>query len=102
MDGHVHAFAFFGGVPQSVLYDSDEDQKSIRGIDFPTNRCLVSKILADGTVKPAMPPSKTMAIVPRTQSFLRCSDRTTAENTGSGASSIRSSDPCLADVDSRI
>jgi transposase len=35
MDGHVHAFAFFGGVPQSVLYDND--------------RCLVSKILPDGT-----------------------------------------------------
>ena len=34
MDGHVHAFAFFGGVPQSILYDND--------------RCLVSKILADG------------------------------------------------------
>ena len=34
MDGHVHAFAFFGGVPQSVLYDND--------------RCLVSKILPDG------------------------------------------------------
>ena len=31
----VHAFAFFGGVPQSVLYDND--------------RCLVSRILADGT-----------------------------------------------------
>ena len=39
MDGHVHAFAFFGGVPQSVLYDND--------------RCLVSKILADGTRKRA-------------------------------------------------
>ena len=35
MDGHVHAFGFFGGVPQSILYDND--------------RCLVSKILADGT-----------------------------------------------------
>lgn len=35
MDGHVHAFAFFGGVPQSVLYDND--------------RCLVSKIQPDGT-----------------------------------------------------
>lgn len=35
MDGHVHAFAFFGGVPQSVLYDND--------------RCLVSRILPDGT-----------------------------------------------------
>ena len=23
IDGHVHAFAFFGGVPQSVLYDND-------------------------------------------------------------------------------
>ena len=29
IDGHVHAFAFFGGVPQSVLYDND--------------RCLVSR-----------------------------------------------------------
>ena len=35
MDGHVHAFAFFGGVLLSVLYDND--------------RCLVSKILPDGT-----------------------------------------------------
>ena len=35
MDGHVRAFAFFGGVPQSVLYDND--------------RCLVSKIQPDGT-----------------------------------------------------
>ena len=35
MDGHGHAFAFFGGVPQSILYDND--------------RCLVSKIEPDGT-----------------------------------------------------
>ena len=35
VDGHVHAFAFFGRVPLSVLYDND--------------RCLVSKILGDGT-----------------------------------------------------
>ena len=35
INGHVHAFAFFGGVPQSILYDND--------------RCLVSRILADGT-----------------------------------------------------
>lgn len=35
MDGHVHAFAFFGGVPLSVLHDND--------------RCLVAKILPDGT-----------------------------------------------------
>ena len=35
MDGHVHAFAFFGGMPLSVLYDND--------------RCLVSKIQPDGT-----------------------------------------------------
>ena len=34
-DGHVHAFAVFGRVPLSVLYDND--------------RCLVAKILADGT-----------------------------------------------------
>jgi transposase len=39
MDGHVHAFAFFGGVLLSVLYDND--------------RCLVSKILPDGTRKRA-------------------------------------------------
>lgn len=35
VDGHVHAFAFFGKAPVSVLYDND--------------RCLVSKILPDGT-----------------------------------------------------
>ena len=39
MDGHVHAFAFFGRVPQSVLYDND--------------RCLVAQILPDGTRKRA-------------------------------------------------
>jgi transposase len=37
LDGHVHAFAFFGTVPQSVLYDND--------------RCLVAKIMPDGTRK---------------------------------------------------
>lgn len=35
IDGPVRAFAFFGGVPQAVLYDND--------------RCLVSKIQPDGT-----------------------------------------------------
>jgi len=35
LDGHVHAFAFFGAVPQSVLYDND--------------RCLVAKIMPDGS-----------------------------------------------------
>lgn len=35
IDGHIHAFAFFGRVPLSVLHDSD--------------RCLVAKILPDGT-----------------------------------------------------
>jgi len=39
VDGHVHAFAFFGRVPQSVLYDND--------------RCLVTRILPDGTRKRA-------------------------------------------------
>jgi transposase len=39
VDGHVHAFAFFGCVPQSALYDND--------------RCLVSRILPDGTRKRA-------------------------------------------------
>lgn len=37
-DGHVAAFEFFGGVPLSILYDSETDQKSIRGIDFPSNK----------------------------------------------------------------
>ncbi len=35
LDGHVHAFTFFGAVPQSILYDND--------------RCLVARILPDGT-----------------------------------------------------
>ena len=35
VDGHQHAFGFFGSVPRSVLYDND--------------RCLVSRILPDGT-----------------------------------------------------
>ena len=39
VDGHVHAFAFFGRVPLSVLYDND--------------RCLVVRILPDGTRKRA-------------------------------------------------
>jgi hypothetical protein len=39
-DGHVHAFAFFGRVPLSVLYDND--------------RCLVARILPDGTRKRAV------------------------------------------------
>ena len=39
MDGHVHAFAFFGKKPLSILYDND--------------RCLVAKILPDGTRKRA-------------------------------------------------
>ncbi len=38
VDGHVHAFAF-GHVPQSVLYDND--------------KCLVARILPDGTRKRA-------------------------------------------------
>ena len=39
VDGHVHAFAFFGKKPLSILYDND--------------RCLVAKILPDGTRKRA-------------------------------------------------
>ena len=35
MDGHNRAFTFFGGVPQSILYDND--------------KCLVARILRDGT-----------------------------------------------------
>ena len=37
LDGHVHAFGFFGGVPRSILYDND--------------RCLVARIMPDGTRK---------------------------------------------------
>ena len=37
IDGDVHAFAFFGGVPRLVLYNKD--------------RCLVSRILPGGTRK---------------------------------------------------
>jgi len=37
LDGHVQAFAFFDAVPQSIVYDND--------------RCLVSKIMPDGTRK---------------------------------------------------
>ena len=40
VDGHIHAFAFFGAVPQSIVYDND--------------RCLVAKILPDGTRKRAV------------------------------------------------
>jgi transposase len=39
VDGHIHAFAFFGAVPQLILYDND--------------RCLVAKILPDGSRKRA-------------------------------------------------
>lgn len=39
VDGHFHAFAFFGKVRMSILYDND--------------RCLVAKILPDGTRKRA-------------------------------------------------
>jgi len=35
LDGHNASFTFFGGVPLSILYDND--------------KCLVSRILADGT-----------------------------------------------------
>ena len=35
LDGHNRAVVLFGGVPQSILYDND--------------KCLVSRILSDGT-----------------------------------------------------
>jgi transposase len=37
LDGHNHAFAFFGAVPQSIVYDND--------------RCLVARIMPDGIRK---------------------------------------------------
>lgn len=39
VDGHIHAFAFFRAVRQSIVYDND--------------RCLVATILSDGTRKRA-------------------------------------------------
>ena len=39
LDGHVHAFAFFDAVPQSILYDND--------------KCLVARILPNKTRKRA-------------------------------------------------
>ncbi len=41
LDGHNRAFAFFGGIPQSILYDND--------------KCLVSRILPDGTCASSRP-----------------------------------------------
>ncbi len=40
-------------MPQSIVYDSEEDQELIQWINSPTNRCLVAKILPDGTRKRA-------------------------------------------------
>ncbi len=37
LDGHVHAFGFFGAVPRSILYDND--------------KCLVARIMPDKTRK---------------------------------------------------
>ncbi|KQS80573.1 hypothetical protein ASG25_03040 [Rhizobium sp. Leaf384] len=39
VDGQIHAFAFFGDVPQSIVYDNDQ--------------CLVAKILQAGMRTPA-------------------------------------------------
>ena len=36
-DGHNAALAFFGGVPQSILYDSEEGQELIQWINSPMN-----------------------------------------------------------------
>ena len=38
-------------MPQPVLYASEEDQETIRGIVCLTNRCLVARILPDGIRK---------------------------------------------------
>ncbi|MGQ3489370.1 hypothetical protein [Roseovarius pacificus] len=45
LDGHVHAFAFFGAVPQLILYDND--------------RCLVARIQPDGSASNAAPVTAT-------------------------------------------
>jgi len=36
-DAHWHGFRVFGGVPERDIYDSEEDQQLIRGINCPTN-----------------------------------------------------------------
>ena len=50
LDGHVHAFAFLGAVPQSILYDND--------------KCLVARIMPDGTRNPQTHPAVQRNVVP--------------------------------------
>src|SRR3546814_2335840 len=59
VDGHIHAFAFFGAVPQSIVYDND--------------RCLVAKILPDGTRKRAALFSRSEEHTSELQSLMRIS-----------------------------
>ena len=55
IDGHVHAFAFFGGVPQSVLYDND--------------RCLVSRILGGRDAQAGAALQRIPVALPRARSL---------------------------------
>jgi len=55
LDGHVHAFAFFGVVPQSILYDND--------------RCLVAKIMPPSRACKGMPCRSKDGTRKRTQRF---------------------------------
>ena len=53
--GHVHAFAFFEAVPQSILYDND--------------RCLVAKIMPPSRACKGMPCRSRDGVRKRTQRF---------------------------------
>lgn len=51
VDGHIHAFAFFGAVPQSIVYDNDRCPLS--GMQACPRGQGAAKILSDGTRKRA-------------------------------------------------
>ena len=50
VDGHVHAFSFFGAVALSIVYDND--------------RCLVSRIERDGTRRRTRPVQRISLALP--------------------------------------
>ena len=68
LDGHNRAYAFFGGVPQSILYDS--------------GRSLVARTLPDGTRQRTRPFSGL-------QSHSLFEDLLTQQDAGSGAGAKR-------------
>ena len=69
-DGHVRAFAFFGGVPQSILYDN--------------NKIAVARILGDGSAR-GCSPSCNRTTCSRTGSAGLAKATTRAKSKGSSA-----------------